>query len=71
MLAAGASPWEAPRRALGLLELAIQRQTNLLSYLDAFHLVGVIAAGCVPLILLAGRPRRVARAAAAAASESH
>ena len=61
MLAAGATPWEAPRRALAALEATVQRQAGLLSYLDAFRLVGTIALWCVPLILLAGRTRRVAQ----------
>jgi hypothetical protein len=54
-----------------VLEAMIQRQASLLSYLDAYRLVGIIAAACVPLILLAGRTRRPGRDAAAALSESH
>ncbi len=71
MLAHGVSPWEAPRRALAVLGLMVERQANLLSYLDAYHLVALICVGCLPLIFLAGRPKPVARAAAAAAAESH
>jgi DHA2 family multidrug resistance protein len=72
LAAKGFSPWEAGQRALAVLELTVQRQASLLSYLDAYRLVAAIALGCLPLILLAGRPRSAARAAAAAAaSESH
>jgi DHA2 family multidrug resistance protein len=71
MLAKGSSSWEAPRQALATLELAVTRQSSLLSYLDAFHLVALICLGCIPLILLAGRTRRPDAAAAAAAAESH
>ncbi len=50
----------------------MERQTNLLSYLDSYHLVALICVGCLPLILVAGKPKRVGAAvAAAAASESH
>jgi len=71
MAAKGATPWEAPQRALGALEGLISRQASLLSYLDAYHLVALIAVGCIPLILLAGRPHRVSRSAIQAASDSH
>jgi len=67
----GLSPWEAPRHALGLLEAAVARQASLLSYLDAFRLVTMISVCCIPLILIAGRPKAANRAAAAAAIESH
>jgi hypothetical protein len=58
---------------MAMLELLVQRQSNLLSYLDAYHLVAGICLVCLPLILLSGRPRgaNAAAAAAAAASESH
>jgi DHA2 family multidrug resistance protein len=71
MAARGATPWEAPRRALAALEAAVSRQASLLSYLDAYHLVAWIAVGCIPLILFAGRPHRVAADAQRAVSESH
>ncbi|HVW21405.1 MAG TPA: DHA2 family efflux MFS transporter permease subunit [Opitutaceae bacterium] len=71
MLAHGTSAWEAPRRALAALEFQIERQSNLLSYLDAYHLVAAICVACLPLIFVAGRPRRPNPAAAAAAAESH
>jgi len=66
----GFSPWEAGRRALGVLENSIQRQANLLSYLDAYRLVAIICVVCIPVILLAGRPRRPDAAAAKAAADS-
>ncbi len=72
MAAAGMSPWEAPRHALAVLGQMVERQANLLSYLDAFRLVAFICVACLPLILLAGKPRRTnPAAAAAAAAESH
>jgi DHA2 family multidrug resistance protein len=71
MLAHGSSPWEASRQALGALELTIQRQASLLSYLDAYRLVATIAVCCVPLILVMGGRRRAAPAAIKAVAESH
>jgi DHA2 family multidrug resistance protein len=71
MLHHGSSPWEAPRQALAALELMVNRQANLLSYLDAFQLIAFIALACLPVILLAGRPKSAGQAAAAAAAESH
>jgi DHA2 family multidrug resistance protein len=72
MVAHGVSPWEAPHRALAALGGLVERQANLLSYLDAYHLVALICVGCLPLILLAGKPKKVGAAVArAAAAESH
>ncbi len=67
----GATPWEAPRRALALLDLSVERQASLLSYLDAYHLVGMICLCCLPVILIAGRPAKPSREATIAAADSH
>jgi MFS transporter, DHA2 family, multidrug resistance protein len=71
MMAKGATSWEASQRALGILEFTIQRQANLLSYLDAYRLVGILSILCIPLILFAGRTKKISKAVAAAAAESH
>jgi MFS transporter, DHA2 family, multidrug resistance protein len=71
MQAQGANAWDAGRRALGVLDLTVQRQANLLSYLDAFRFVGYLCLVCAPLILLVGRAKLPTKAAAAAASDSH
>jgi DHA2 family multidrug resistance protein len=70
LVSKGATTWEASHRALALLEATIQRQSNLLSYLDAYRLVAFLSLACVPLILFAGRSRKLTREAAAAA-EAH
>jgi MFS transporter, DHA2 family, multidrug resistance protein len=70
MIAKGSTSWEAPHRALGILDAIVQRQASLLSYLDAYHLVGFLSLACAPLILFAGRPRSLPTSAAAAAAES-
>ncbi|MFY9923825.1 MAG: DHA2 family efflux MFS transporter permease subunit [Opitutaceae bacterium] len=70
MIARGASAWEAPRRALGILDATVQQQSSLLSYIDAFHFVGYLCLACVPLILLAGRPGSLPRGQSTAAAEA-
>jgi DHA2 family multidrug resistance protein len=67
----GMTAWEASRHALALLELSVERQASLLSYLDAFRLVALLSFICVPIILLAGRGKKLTKEAAAAAAESH
>jgi DHA2 family multidrug resistance protein len=71
MMARGAGSLEAAQRALGILEFTVQRQASLLSYLDAYRLVGLLSIGCIPLILLAGKRKVISKAAAAAAKDSH
>jgi DHA2 family multidrug resistance protein len=71
MVARGSTSWEAPRQALGILNATVERQSHLLSYLDAYHLVEFILLACIPIILVAGRPGRLPRSAAEAAAESH
>jgi len=71
MIARGATSWDAAQRALGLLELNVQRQASLLSYLDAFRLVGILSIACIPLILFAGRSKKVSKEVVAVAAESH
>jgi DHA2 family multidrug resistance protein len=67
LVAKGETAWEASRHALGLLEATIQRQSSLLSYLDAYRLVAFLSLACVPLILFAGRSKPLSKEAAAAA----
>ena len=71
LLAKGATLLEAPHKAMALLEGAVQRQAFLLSYLDAYRLVGFLSLACVPLVLFVGSKKTMSKAAAAAAAESH
>jgi MFS transporter, DHA2 family, multidrug resistance protein len=70
LLAKGATAWEASHRALGILEATVERQSSLLSYIDAYRLVGFLSLACVPLILFAGRSKKITKEVAAAA-EAH
>jgi len=70
LLSKGATSWEASRRALAILEVTIERQASLLSYLDAYRLVAFLSLVCVPLIFFTGRSKKLTKEAAAAA-EAH
>jgi DHA2 family multidrug resistance protein len=70
LISKGATSWEAPRRALAILEVTIERQASLLSYLDAYRLVAFLSLLCVPLIFFTGRSKKLTKEAAAAA-EAH
>jgi MFS transporter, DHA2 family, multidrug resistance protein len=67
LVSKGQTAWEASRHALGLLEVTIERQSSLLSYLDAYRLVAFLSLLCVPLILFVGRSKPLSKEAAAAA----
>jgi DHA2 family multidrug resistance protein len=67
LVAKGQTSWEATHRALGILEATIERQSSLLSYLDAYRLVAFLSLACVPLILFAGRSKKLTKEAAAEA----
>ena len=67
LVSKGATAWEASHRALGILELPVERHSSLLSYLDAYRLVGLLSLACAPLILFAGRSKPLSKEAAAAA----
>jgi MFS transporter, DHA2 family, multidrug resistance protein len=67
LVSKGQTAWEASRHALGFLEVTIERQASLLSYLDAYRLVAFLSLLCVPLILFVGRSKPLSKEAAAAA----
>jgi DHA2 family multidrug resistance protein len=51
----GATALDAQHRALGLLEAGVVRQSNLLSFGDAYLLIGLIFLIVLPLLLFAAR----------------
>lgn len=57
MMAGGASFYEAQKQAYAALEGAVVRQTLLLTYMDAFRVVGIFFLCCIPLLLLFKRRR--------------
>jgi len=52
LMAKGSSLFDAQRQAYGAIEGAVMRQTFLLTYMDAFSVVGVFFLFCIPLLLL-------------------
>jgi DHA2 family multidrug resistance protein len=53
--AAGADPATAHHQALALVYGAIQRQANMMAYLDAFAVFSLMALGVIPLVFLMRR----------------
>jgi hypothetical protein len=58
LLARSSTLLEAQRQAVGALEGMVVRQTFLLTYMDAFRIVGIFFLLCIPLLLLFKRVRR-------------
>jgi DHA2 family multidrug resistance protein len=54
----GATAVEAKREALGLLDKAVGRQSNLLSFNDAYLLIGAVFLAALPLLLLAAKKKK-------------
>lgn len=65
LMARGSDLYEAQRQAYAALEGAVVRQTFLLTYMDAFRLVGIFFLCCIPMLLLFKRRRGPAPASAA------
>ena len=55
-----ATPIDAQHQALGLLDATVNRQSNALSFGDAYLLLGAIFLGSLPFLLLA-RKRKGAK----------
>jgi DHA2 family multidrug resistance protein len=59
-MASGSTLWQASRQALAGLEATVSRQTFLLSYMDAFLLLFLLNAICIPLVLTTIRKKKAA-----------
>ena len=57
LMAKGSTLVEAQQQAYGAIEGMVARQTFLLTYMDAFRIVGVFFLCCIPLLLLFKRRR--------------
>ena len=51
-MAHGANYLRAVQQALGALEATVVRQTFLMSYMDAFLLLAILNALCIPLVII-------------------
>lgn len=47
----GISLLDAKQKAMALIDLSVVKQSSLMSYLDAFLLIGLLFAGTLPLLL--------------------
>jgi DHA2 family multidrug resistance protein len=65
----GADAVLAHQKALGSLYDSLQQQAAVLAYADNFRLLGYLALGCIPLVLLMARPRDAAPGAHGVAGE--
>jgi len=63
-ISSGSSPAEAQRKALGAIFGSVQQQAAMLSFLDAFKLLGGLFLAMLPLILLMKKPKQRAGGAA-------
>ena len=61
LMAHGATYLRAVQQALGALENTIMRQTFLLSYMDAFLLLSIMNAACIPLVILTIKKKKAAQ----------
>src|SRR6266852_8576083 len=58
MMAHGADPTTATRRAYGMLSGLVQRQAAMQSYIDAFFLLAILFIAVLPLVFLMKRPTK-------------
>jgi DHA2 family multidrug resistance protein len=65
----GADPVTAHREALGAVYNSLQQQAAVLAYADDFRMLGYLALGCIPLVLLMARPGRATQGAHEVAGE--
>ena len=66
LIARGSAPFQAQQQAYAAIEGTVVRQTFLLTYMDAFRVVGFFFLLCIPLLLLFPRRRGGAAVSAAA-----
>jgi DHA2 family multidrug resistance protein len=51
----------ARQQAYALLYRMLQQQASLLSYVDVFHIMGILFLVIIPLVVLMRRPQRIKR----------
>jgi DHA2 family multidrug resistance protein len=67
--AGGANAVLAHREALAAVYGSLQQQAAVLAYADNFRLLGYLALGCIPLVLMMSRPRSAAQSSHEVAGE--
>jgi DHA2 family multidrug resistance protein len=61
----------AKQTALKMIDMSVDRQAYYLSYLDTFRLVGIFFLVVIPLVFFLRTSKKMDKAAAKAAAESH
>jgi DHA2 family multidrug resistance protein len=61
LMAHGATYLRALQQSIGALENIVVRQTYLLSYMDAFQLLAIMNACCIPLVILTIKKRKATK----------
>jgi DHA2 family multidrug resistance protein len=67
----GSTYLKAIQQSLGALENMVVRQTFLLSYMDAFLLLAILNASCIPLVILTIKKRKVLKAGKVEIPDAH
>ena len=70
-LAHGSTYFRAIQQSLGALENTVVRQTYLLSYMNAFLLLAILNACCIPLVVMTIRKRTVEKAQVVKVPDAH
>lgn len=71
LIAQGATLGRGMQQALGALENIVARQTILLSYMDAFVLLAIMNAACIPLVLLTVKKKAAVQSQAKVSVSDH
>ena len=70
-MAHGATYLRALQASLGALENTVVRQTFLLSYMDAFLLLAILNACCIPLVIMTIKKRAVIKTGKVEIPDAH
>ena len=67
----GSTYFDAFKQSIGALENVVVRQSFLLSYMDAFFLLAILNACCIPLVILTIKKRTAAKGAKVHVPDAH
>jgi DHA2 family multidrug resistance protein len=70
-IAHGSSYLRAVQQSIGALENTVVRQTFLLSYMDAFMLLAILNACCIPLVILTIKKRQAVKSGKIEVPDAH
>ncbi len=70
-MAHGSNYLRAMQQSIGALENTVVRQTFLLSYMDAFFLLALLNACCIPLVMMTIKKRAAVKAVKLTVPDAH